>query len=380
MDGVGRRGGLGRQRQLERRGAGDGRGIRRVFRRVRRGGQFRPTARGIWGPLSLDAGTKSGYTLLAGGGGGKLFLDNGTAGASVTSVSGVNVIAADVLVSSATLAVASGSLVISGVVSSTGAALAVPGPGVVVLAGYSGTGDLSVNGGRLAIASTGVARQTPGVMLQMKSLTMAAGAVLDVTNHDAMIGHTTLSAVAGRIITGFGLGNPGGAAITSSTAVGSTFLVPLDADALLGNGSPGSAIGRVWDGVAITEPGTVILKYTYFGDVTLDGKVDGLDYATAVAHFGQSTPGFTDIGAAWLMGDMNFDGVVNGADFSKMAGNVGAQAMGAGGLDIGMPEIVSVPEPASLVLLGLGAIGLLKRRRSRSKSARGERLGLDRAG
>jgi hypothetical protein len=185
-----------------------------------------------------------------------------------------------------------------------------------------------------------------------------------------LIGNSTLAAVQARIIAGFGLGNPGAAAIASSTALtpGTTFLIPLDADTVLGNGSAGSAIGRTFDGAIITDPGTIIVKYAYFGDLTLDGIVDGLDYATAVGHFGQPSPGLSNITAAWMMGDLNFDNIVNAADFFKMSGNLGAQLFAAGPGEVATisPVALTLPEPSCLILLGLGSLALFKRKRRSS--------------
>ena len=112
---------------------------------------------------------------------------------------------------------------------------------------------------------------------------------VDLTNHDAILGNTTLATVQTQVLAASGwAARPPGARITSSTglAAGNTFLVPVDADALLGDGTSGSAIGQMFDGMTITQPGTVLLKYAYIGDVTLDGTINGLDFATAAGNYG----------------------------------------------------------------------------------------------
>jgi hypothetical protein len=176
------------------------------------------------------------------------------------------------------------------------------GGGITTISGsYAATGPIAVTAGKLVLASTNALRQMPAVLLAMQSLTVSSGATLDVTNHDLMIGNSSLSVIEAAIVKGFNMGGGASdAAITSSTALaaGNAFLVPVDADALLGNGMPGSAIGRVFDGVTISQPGTILVKYAYIGDVTLDGKIDGLDYATAAGHFGQVTPGLGGIARA----------------------------------------------------------------------------------
>jgi hypothetical protein len=55
----------------------------------------------------------------------------------------------------------------------------------------------------------------------------------------------------------------------------------------------------------------VLVKYTYYGDANLDGKVDGSDYSRVDAGFisnGKLT--------GWANGDFNYDGKINGTDYS----------------------------------------------------------------
>jgi hypothetical protein len=231
--------------------------------------------------------------------------------------------------------------------------------GVTVNTGAFHQGHTSI-GGTVTFSSTAGARQTSAILLNFGSLSIASSSVLDVTNHDLFIGNSSLTTVNSEILAGFGAGSPGDPAITSSTAIssGKTFLVPIDADALLGNGSAGSAIGQTWDGVTIDQPGTIIVKYTYVGDITLDGMVDNLDYATLSGNFGQTTPGISNIEASWLLGDVSLDGVVDGDDYSLLVATYGqGVSTGDGGLGT-----TTLPEPGTLLLL-LPATLLLTRRK-----------------
>jgi hypothetical protein len=82
------------------------------------------------------------------------------------------------------------------------------------------------------------------------------------------------------------------------------------------------------------------------------------DFNSLAANFGLAE------GAVWSQGDFNYDGMINLGDFNRLAANFGLSASG--------PEVTpqdwanlaaAVPEPASLSLVGLGALSLARRRR-----------------
>jgi hypothetical protein len=76
------------------------------------------------------------------------------------------------------------------------------------------------------------------------------------------------------------------------------------------------------------------------GDANLDGVVNGTDLSILSANFG-----LADMG--WTGADFDNDGISNGTDLSIMSGNFGDGVTS------------SVPEPATIGLLGLGGLGLL---------------------
>ncbi len=87
------------------------------------------------------------------------------------------------------------------------------------------------------------------------------------------------------------------------------------------------------------------------GDANLDGMVDGGDYTLWADNYNQ--PG------GWQQGDFSGDGFVDGGDYTLWADNYGSKGLAAGGCGTGGAPI---PEPATMLLLTLGAIALIRRR------------------
>lgn len=87
------------------------------------------------------------------------------------------------------------------------------------------------------------------------------------------------------------------------------------------------------------------------GDVNLDGKVDFSDLLTLAQHYGMSPD------AVWADGDFNNDGSVGFDDLLALAQNYGTGTAAA------QASVSAVPEPAGAGILGLGAVGFLRRRR-----------------
>ena len=84
------------------------------------------------------------------------------------------------------------------------------------------------------------------------------------------------------------------------------------------------------------------------GDANLDGVVDAADYIALKKNFGKAS------GATY--GDGDFDGD-RGVDRADLLILMGSFSQGTGGA-------ATIPEPATLALLGIGALALLRRRRS----------------
>ena len=82
---------------------------------------------------------------------------------------------------------------------------------------------------------------------------------------------------------------------------------------------------------------------TMFGDFNLDGLVDLIDLAVIGEQYG--------VGTGWATGDSNGDALVDLIDLAAIGENYGFAAT------------APIPEPATMTLLGLGAVALIRRRK-----------------
>jgi hypothetical protein len=199
------------------------------------------------------------------------------------------------------------------------------------------------------------------------SLVINAGSTLDITNNHMFIdygsGSDPIATIAGYIASGYNGGAWNGPGIISSAAQTPTNGLKY------GVGFADGVDGKV----AGLSSGQIEVAYTLLGDANLDGTVNGEDFTILASNFNQSVTG-------WDQGDFNYDGTVNGEDFTLLAANFNQGVSGAASAgDIAALDAFaaanglflptsSVPEPASMGLVMLGAMGACWRRQRRRPS------------
>lgn len=183
--------------------------------------------------------------------------------------------------------------------------------------------------GRVTISPNGTTLGTS----RLGALNILDGGVVDLINNDLVIDEGNLAQVTSYLSSG---------KLTSSSATAITTL------GVMLNGTRFTT----FSGQAV-DPTDVLVKYTYFGDANLDGRVSIADYLATDRGFARNLTG-------WANGDFNYSGVIDAADFFLIdqafinQGAVLAPAL--------LVEPTPVPEPSAILMLVLAA-PLLRRRR-----------------
>ena len=166
-----------------------------------------------------------------------------------------------------------------------------------------------------------------------------ANAILDLTDNSLIVNNGDLSALSAQVEAGYNFGNWNSTSgiVSSAAAADTSHLtavgVLLNDD---GAGHPLYGSGGVLGLFSGQNPATyaVLIKYTYYGDANLDGKVDGTDYS-------RIDNGYLDHPTGWSNGDFNYDNVINGSDYTLIDNAFNAQ--GASLADrIGLANVASI--------------------------------------
>jgi autotransporter-associated beta strand protein len=245
-----------------------------------------------------------------------------------------------------------------------GNGLAMNGLGTLILAGKTSyTGPTTVSNGTLQLAAGSGATS-------FSSLSIPEGK-FDITNNPVIINYGSaadpIASIAGYLATGYNGGLWTGAGIASSTVASDDATQSALVYAI------GYADGA--DGLTGVPAGEIEILPTLAGDAKLQGNVVFGDYQLLAEYFGQS--------GGWDEGNFTYGPTIDFADFQLLAQDFGdSSGLTAGELaslnqfagqfndaliansdGIGF-HLVSVPEPASVGIFGLVAIGILSRRRS----------------
>jgi hypothetical protein len=292
----------------------------------------------------------SGYTINGTGDISMDVLSHNNAGyATVTVSAGNDTIAVPMnLVSATQFTVAGGSLLdITGQLSAAGQAISMNGDGNIRF-GYVRSASLSINGGDVLIRHQSSPNSAGGISV-VGSLGIASTSFMDLSNNAMILPYST------------GNGSASVSAVRTILQGGQLTSSAADASHRLGYGDNASLGITNLGGL---NPGTnsVVVEFLWAGDTNFSNSVDETDFQTFEANYGKTT------GGTWALGDFDYNGTVDANDFRlfvaglEASGGTATPDMIAFGNSIGVP----VPEPTTMAVIGIGAFGLLPRRRRRA--------------
>jgi hypothetical protein len=298
----------------------------------------------------------------------------------------------------------SGELLFSGALNNAGHAITKSGPGTLTIAGVqthgagasltvsAGTANINTNAGSATARNLSVTANSTtnfGSTQHLNNLSIGAGAkatltaggnkvlvsnvptiagatgawtgTLDLTDNDAAFQSSAANKIADfnrlydQLKSGYAAAAWNGTGINSSTAAADanfeTGLVMIDNEVFGYTDFSGQTV----------DANSILLKYTYYGDIDANGEVNADDLTIFANNFGKPS------GAGQVDGDIDFDADVDADDLTVFANNFGKGV----GNPLSSGAVEAVPEPASLVLAGLGVAGVLAgvavRRRKKSK-------------
>jgi hypothetical protein len=279
-----------------------------------------------------------------------LTLDVVSGEPELNAINGSHTISAPIMLADdtcVTVTPAASNLSITGTFNATGRNLIKAGAGTLTVNNVRAQA-LAINGGTVAIAPNGAVASTSvlsGITIAGTANTWTAK--LDLANNDAIVQSNAANKSAdfnklhNQVKQGFNSGNWKGQGITSSTAAANpaadTGLSIVD-NALLGD--------TTFSGQPVTAD-SILIKYTYYGDIDANGRVDADDLTVFASNFGRTS------GATQIDGDIDFNGSINADDLTVFANNF----LKGVGNPLGATSIQAVPEPSTAILVGFGLVG-----------------------
>ena len=196
--------------------------------------------------------------------------------------------------------------------------------------------------------------------LTLAGTTNAWTGLFDLGNSDLDVQSGNLATVTNQVaqayhLTGGGKWN-GGALTATAAEYDSTHLTALGVIQNNQGGSPVYSAANPFDGTA-PGPGDILVRYTWFGDANLDGKVDGSDYSLIDA-------GYASHGTltGWYNGDFNYDGNVDGSDYTLIDNDFNNQTVNLS-TAAATAQPAAVPEPSAIVVTAIFGAACRRRRR-----------------
>ncbi len=232
-----------------------------------------------------------------------LNFDGGNSGTDVLNVLGST--GADTVIFSSTAVTFGSTVTVSGVETRT-------------FTGGGGGDDLTINGGVVALTATEL----------FAALQVSPGATLDVRNFGFArnySGTSPLATLEQNVQLGRGDGTWGGAGIITSLNAAKlpsmlTTVGLAEASNVVNFNGNTTAL---WQGVAVDQT-TVLVRYTFAGDATLNRVIDGDDFFLVDSHI---TPG----PITYAFGDFNHDNRVDGDDYFLIDSNYNKGGIALGG-------------------------------------------------
>ena len=244
--------------------------------------------------------------------------------------------------------------------------------GPVTLTGDStitSTGTLTINN---TLTILGLANQLAGGtvltagdtnVLVTRALTVdTTDSALDITNNRLIVDYAPAEAnpaqqIQNLVRSGYnkGSGYWDGNGLFSSHARDDE--MTLTAVGILDNADPLVGGKATFGGVAV-DASSVLVRYTYWGDMNFDGTVNFDDYDILDYYYWFPLPADQ---MGWWTGDLDYDGNVDFDDYDKIDYAYWFQGAPLAGDGLG-----AVPEPATMTLLAMGGLALLRRARHRA--------------
>jgi pectate lyase len=334
------------------------------------------------GIFNQSAGTNTGYELLVGNAGGSHgtytlsggslgmgAADVGSSGTGMFNQSGGTHTMIDSLYlghyyeSRGTYSLSGGVMTVGGSIT---VGVAVDSQGTLSLTGGSltATGSIILAPDLVSTASLTVAK---AAYVQAGGLTIHSGGgrstqvkmELDANGH-SLIGTTGAASLGGALdlqsLNNYRPDQGNTFTLITSTGMGGNFdSIATNLQGLLriNRNDPNAGYRPAFSGAVVGADYVVTFQGARAGDAGGDNRVDGTDLAELGAAWLKTEGTYT-----WLNCDFNGDGIVDGTDLAAL----GANWLWEGAWPGPAPADAPLPEPATLALLALGGLGVVKRR------------------